>query len=335
MWLITGGTGIVGAHLVAEGLARGERLRLLVREGSDRRGLERVLRHYRPDDADALDQLEFIEGDVTDVIGLAEAMEGVRQVYHAAAIVSFDPRDTGRMQEVNITGTANVVNAALSHGVDRLCHVSSIGALGHATGTPIDERTPWNADERHSAYAVSKYEAELEVQRGVAEGLDAVIANPCLIIGPGAGGRSSMTLVERVRRGTRFYPPGSTAVVDARDVAKACMDLMQREGKGERYLLSGENVTYQKLFTLLAEAFGNTPPHVRVRSSWLALAWRLERLRTLFAGGHPLVTRDTVRTSLMQRSFSNEKVRAKLGMEFRSAQEMTQNVAEFLLAQRP
>ena len=199
MRLVTGATGIVGSHVVLALCRAGHTVRALVRAGSDRRFVERLLGR-EPDGTALLARVRWCEGDVLDPVSLAAAMDGVRQVVHCAALVSFDPRDDEALLEVNVTGTAHVVNAALEAGVERLCHVSSIAALGTATdGAPVTEDTPWVEDEERSVYAVSKYAAELEVHRGVAEGLDAVLVNPSLIIGPGLPGRSSRTIADRLR----------------------------------------------------------------------------------------------------------------------------------------
>ena len=249
-------------------------------------------------------------------------MEGVRQVVHAAALVSFDPRDEDDLLEVNVTGTANVVNEALAAGVERICHVSSIAALGTARdGSAVTEDTPWNEEEERSVYAVSKHAAELEVQRGVAEGLDAVVLNPALIIGPGLPGRSSRTLAERLRKGTRWYPPGSTSVVDVRDVAGACVALLHGEGGGMRYLLAGHPITYQRLFSLFSQAFDLPVPGRRIRPWMLEVAWRVERVRSLVLRSRPLVTRDTARTAVRERRFDDSRIRARLGLQPRTPAE--------------
>ncbi|MBV6406107.1 MAG: NAD-dependent epimerase/dehydratase family protein [Flavobacteriales bacterium] len=321
MRLVTGATGIVGGHVVLALCRAGHTVRALARAGSDRRFTEMLLR--RENDGEALlARVAWCEGDVLDPVSLAEAMAGVRQVVHCAATVSFDPRDEQDLLEVNITGTANVVNAALEAGVERLCHVSSIAALGTArNGEPVNEESPWVEEEERSAYAVSKHAAELEVQRGVAEGLDAVIVNPALIIGPGLPGRSSRTIADRLRKGTRWYPPGSTSVVDVRDVARACVDLLKTPGNGERYLAAGEAISYQRLFALFCTAFGRPAPSARIRPWMLELAWRAERLRTLLFGARPLVTRDTARTALRMRRFDDSKLRARSERPWRSAEE--------------
>lgn len=328
MQLVTGGTGIVGAHLLHRLAAQGP-VRALRRAGSAIGVVERIFRHYGPDAAERLARIEWVPGDLHDMPALEDAMQGVRQVYHAAALVSFDPRDLRTLRHVNVQGTANVVNAALLSGVQRLCHVSSTAALGHAPTGAVDEALPWAPGAHTSGYAWSKYEAELEVQRGIAEGLDAVLANPSVILGPGAAGRSSMSLAERLQRGTRFHPPGSNGFVDARDVADALITLMERGSTGERYLLVGSNLPYAELFKRYAEGFGHPPPDRAVAPWMLGLAWRVERLRTLLTGGRPLVTRHTVHSALAQRSYSNAKAQA-LGITFRPVQDSVDNVVRYL-----
>ena len=333
MHLVTGATGIVGSHVLLECAARGP-VRALYRRGSDRSIVERVFRHYRADADVLLTAIEWVEADLLDVDGLWAAMHGVRQVYHTAAVVSFAPRDADLMHRVNVTGTANVVNAALENGIERLCHVSSTAAIGEESpGIARTERSPWSADKRTSAYSRSKYAAEMEVYRGIAEGLDAILVNPCVIIGPGQEGRSSMTLVERLRKGTRFHPPGSNAVVDARDVAQDMLALMEKAATGERFLLVGENITYERLFTLLATAFGNPAPDVPLRPWMLELGWRLEALRSFVTGSKPFITRATAHSALTSRSYSAAKAEVLLGQRFRNAEEAVSNVAAFVKGQ--
>jgi dihydroflavonol-4-reductase len=335
MDLITGGTGIVGVHLLHAATSAGERVRALYRKNSDRSIVERVFSHYSGDARPLLERIEWVEGDLHDMVALTEAMEGIERVYHAAAMVSFAPRDRRALYQVNTTGTANVVNAALVQGVKRICHVSSTAAIGKAEpDVERHEELPWVSDRNTSPYAASKYAAELEIHRGIAEGLDAVMVNPCVIIGPGMSGRSTMTMIERLRKGTRFYPPGSNAVVDARDVA-ACMRLLMEKGPtGERYLLVGANVSYKELFGELAAAFGHKSPRHQLSPAMLRLAWRIEWLRTLF-GGRPLVTRATVHSGIIGRRYSNAKVRAELKFEFRGLKEMVANVADFTSRSKP
>lgn len=332
MDLVTGGTGIVGAHVLFELTVAGRPVRALARADSDRTLLARIFKHYRPDAIDELlSRITWFEGDLNSPGSLEDAMNGVTNVYHAAAMVSFDPRDARTMQKVNVEGTANVVNAALVSGVKRICFVSSIAAIGEAPGNvERDESLPWSADEYTSAYALSKYEAELEIQRGIAEGLDAVIVNPCMIIGPGAPGKSTMTLIERLSKGSRFYPPGSNAYVDARDVAQCMITLMDQAPTGERYLLVGENLTYKEFFTQFSRANGKPAPTQELKPWMLALAWRAESLRTFLTRTRPMVTKATVHSSIIERRYSNKKGINLTGHKFRSIKDAVENVVKYL-----
>lgn len=335
MDLVTGGTGIVGVHVLNELLAQGRTVRALARPKSDRELVRRVLRHYHADGDARYARIEWMEGDLLDVDALREAMQGVERVFHCAALVSFDPRDNEAMYLHNITGTANVVNAMLATGANKLCHVSSTATIGtldpanDPTGLGANEARAFTQDHNASPYAVSKHGAEMEVQRGIAEGLHAVMVNPCVVIGPGPKGKSSMTITERMRNGSRFFTPGSNAVVDARDVATAMVKLMDVGAVGERHLLIGENITYRDLFTLITTRSGHTAPTTRVRPWMLELAWRAERIRTLF-GGRPLITRFTARTASRLRRYDGTKARRVLTMEFRSAKEAVENTVAFL-----
>ncbi len=330
MDLVTGGTGIVGAHLIDALLTQGRSVRALHRAGSDREMLRRILRFYHADGDARFDRIQWVEGDLLDVGSLRDAMVGVERVFHCAALVSFDPRDREALFTHNITGTANVVNAMLANGVKQLCHVSSTATVGfRPNGASNNEDVPFKQDKYASPYAISKDGAELEVQRGIAEGLHAVKVNPCVVIGPGAAGRSTMTMIERMRSGSRFFPRGSNAVVDARDVATAMLRLMDEGENGARYLLIGENLTYERLFGLLATSAGKSQPAMRLRPWMLELAWRAESLRTLF-GGRPLITRISARTASRTRNYDGSRARELLKMEFRNADAAVANVAAFL-----
>lgn len=334
MDLVTGGTGIVGAHVLLALAETGCDARALARPTADRDLVARMFRHYHGDAGmDLYARVHWVEGDLLDPHAMLDACSGVRHVYHAAAVVSFAPGDAAHMQSTNVGGTAALVDAARESGVERLCHVSSTAALGRPASGAANEDTPWNVDLAVSPYARSKYDAEMEVYRGIAEGLDAVIVNPCVVLGPGAPGRSSMALAERLGRGTRFHPPGSNAVVDARDVAAAMLRATVDGATGRRYVLSGENLSYRMLFQLYAEAYGLPMPQHVLKPWMLQAAWRLEAMRSMFTGSKPLVTKHTVASSLSQRSYDASRVRSELGVTFRPAEESVRNVVRWRKSQ--
>ncbi|MBL7963050.1 MAG: NAD-dependent epimerase/dehydratase family protein [Flavobacteriales bacterium] len=328
MDLVTGGTGIVGAHVLLELVRAGRSARAIHRDGSGPAHVQRLFAHYG---AEALfTKIEWVKADLLDVHGLSEAMQGVEHVYHAAAHISFDPRERKKLFAVNITGTAHVVNAALEAGVKRLVHVSSTSAVGAGpAGVPRTEDTPWDEDGEHSAYAVSKREAELEVHRGIAEGLDAVMANPCVVLGPGQPQRSSMSLMERLQRGTAWYPSGRASTVDARDVAQALLLLAEHGESGARYLLVGEQVPYRDLFTQVLQAFGHPAPTREVRPWMLQLAWRVEAVRGLLTGSRRLITRSTVSSARSQRSYDASRSRT-LGVTYRPLADTIANTVAWM-----
>ena len=334
MDLVTGGTGIVGAHVLDRLIDQGRTVRALHRPGSDRDFVRRVLRHYHADGDARFARIHWAEGDLLDTESLSAAMQGTGQVFHCAALVSFDPRDRPALFANNITGTANVVNAMLAAGVMRLAHVSSTATIGSVNSPLGDyENDPFNEEGPASDYALSKHGAEMEVQRGIAEGLHAVMVNPCVIIGPGPRhGRSSLTMVERMRKGSHFHPKGSNAVVDARDVAIALVRLMDTGVPGERHLLVGENITYKDLFRTIARTAGQREPTIPIAPWVLDCAWRLERLRTLF-GGRSLVTKASARTASHPRLYDGSKARTLLDMDFRKAVEAVENTERFLRGQ--
>jgi len=328
MDLVTGGSGIVGAHLLIELLQEGKPVRASRRNDSALSSVRDVFRHYGVEEL--AKEIEWVEADVLDVIGLADAMQGVERVFHCAALVSFNPRRSRELHAANVIGTANVVNAALATGVRRLLHVSSTAAVGESLdGGLRDETMPWKDVGAVSDYSRSKHLAELEVHRGIAEGLDAVLVNPSVVLGPGPPGRSSMTLVERLRRGTSWFTRGANAFVDARDVATCMRLLMEKGGRGERYLLVGENAGYRELFSMMCGGFGHPQPTREAMPWMLHLARRAEAIRSRLTGSEPMVTAATVSSSISERSYSNAKVSALLGYGFRTLEESVANVVSF------
>lgn len=306
-------------------------MRALRRAGSDTGIVERVLRHYHADGTERAARVQWVEADLFDPDGLREAMQGVEHVYHSAAAVSFAGRDKAWLLQTNIAGTANVVDAAMDAGVRRLLHLSSTATVTQGPdGGPATVERPFDENAKHSAYAFSKYGAELEVYRGIAEGLEAVMVNPCVVLGPGMPGRSTMTMVERFRKGGKFHPVGGNAVVDARDVARILLHLAAHGTVGERWLLIGEHISYKDLMTLLARSAGKPGPTQPLPPWVMELAWRADALRGLF-GGRAMITRHTAATASRVRRYAGGPAEQAFG-PFISAEEAVANVARFLEA---
>jgi len=323
--LVTGATGFLGSELVRQLVERGEDVRILRREKS---GLDLL--------ADVVDRVEHAIGDVTDSDSLMAALEGVRLVYHTAGLVRFESKSgEEQLRQVNVQGTANVVNAALRTGVERLVHTSSMAAFGRpeVPSGMIDETADWQGSSVNSVYARSKYEGELEVHRGIAEGLDAVIVNPALIFGVGRRGDNTMQIVEKVRdRKLPAIPPGGTNVVDVIDVAAGHIRAMEAGTVGERYFLGNENLSWSEIIGTLAGAFGVEPPRFKVGPRMALAIARVSEAVSAITRMRPLITMETARTASKFYRYSNRKAVGELGCSFRPFRETAERLAKELSA---
>jgi nucleoside-diphosphate-sugar epimerase len=254
-YFLTGATGLVGSYIARRILAEGGRVCALKRSDSRTDKLK-----------DVASQIDWVEGDIHDVLQLQQAIDRADFVIHAAALVSFNPSDRTRLFKTNIEGTANVVNLCLESG-KRLCHISSVAALGGAYGVKaIDEKARWEEHGQHTQYGISKHLAEREVWRGVAEGLDAVIVNPSVVLA-GNADSSAGQLLHYIYKGARFYPEGIVNVVDARDVAEAVYHLVHSPASGERYILNAASLSYRQFFAELAHRFQRKAPAIALGKS--------------------------------------------------------------------
>jgi dihydroflavonol-4-reductase len=309
MILVTGGTGLVGTHLLYDLTRSGQKVRVLNRAGSNVRNLEKVFSYYTSDPASLLKNIEWFEADLLDIYSLMDAMEGVTEVYHCAAMVSFEKTHQEQMMKINVEGTANMVNAALEKGVRKFCHVSSIAALGRAEhGGITSEGTLWKSSPDHSNYAISKYGAEREVWRAAEEGLKVMIVNPALIIGGGNWVQSSSNMFSKGYKGISYYSSGGSGFVDARDVASLMIRLMKSDISNERFLLVSENVSFRQYCDIMHEAFGKKKPSVKAGRFLTGLAWRMDKIRSVLTGSAPLITKETAASANRTSRFSNEKI---------------------------
>lgn len=293
MILVTGGTGLVGSHLIKKLLADGKQVKALYRK-----------------EVPFLDKnLHWVAGDILDVIALEEALQNVEQVYHCAAIVSFQSSDSNAMLKINIEGTCNVVNACLINNVSKLCFVSSVAAIGRIRdGQEVTEEMTWTEKTSNSMYGKSKYLAEMEVWRGVAEGLNAVIVNPVIILGEGDWNKGSSAVFKSAFNEFPWYTTGVSGFVDVNDVVKAMVELMKGEVKNERFILSQGNYTYKEIFTLMAKHFKKKPPHKKASKFLSAIVWRVEAIKAWVSGSKPLLTRETAATAQAVVHFNNKKL---------------------------
>ena len=317
MILVTGGSGLVGTELVSQLLAEGNTVKAIYNRAP--------LTVSHP-------SLITLQCDIMDTIALEEAMRGVTQLYHCAAVVSFNKKNKGQLFKINIEGTANVVNAAIDAGVKKMMHVSSVSALGRIReNETVTEQMNWTEESSNSLYGKSKYLGEMEVWRGTGEGLQAVIVNPSLILGGGDWTKGSSEIFRSVYKEFPWYSEGVTGAVDVKDVARAMIVLMNSEINKERFILNAANLSYKEIFTAIADCFGKKPPGKKVTPFLAAVVWRWEAFKSMFTGKDPLVTKETARTALAKVYFDNNKfLKAMPGFTFTPINETIKNTCATL-----
>lgn len=334
MILVTGGTGLVGSHLLYKLLKTNNKIRAIYRREHKLALVKKVFSYYSADDESLFEQIEWVEADITDIPALQRAFQDIDHVYHCAAFVSFEPDKYHVLRKINIEGTANVVNLCLSHQVKKLCYVSSIAAIGHQQNPQqlITEDTNWNQDADNSVYAITKYGAEIEVWRGSQEGIDAVIINPGIIIGPGfwnSGGSSS--LIKKIYKGMPYYTHGVTAYVDVDDVVRAMILLMQSPIKNERFIVISENLSFKEFQQQTALALGVKPASKEATPLILGLGWRLDWLNRLLTGKRRRLSRQMTRSARNITKYDASKIKNALDFKFKPMQTSIEDTSQLFL----
>lgn len=317
MILVTGGTGLVGAHLLVHLAEQGEsNLRALYRNAKHIEKTKKLFEWYQK--SNLFDTIEWMQADILEVPSLEKAFENVDWVYHCAGFISFNPDDEEALRKVNIEGTANIVNFCIDKKIKKLCHVSSIAALGDLTKNEefITESTEWNPEVLHSDYAISKYGAEMEVWRGQQEGLQVVIVNPGIILGPGFWSQGSGVLFLSVKKGFSFYTKGATGFVAVTDVVKAMRLLMKSDCNGERFILISENITYQDIIYKIAVKIGAKKPIFEAKPWLLNIAWRLDWILSAIFRTKRKISMLSAQSLLNNDPISNEKIKRYLNYTF-------------------
>jgi len=316
MILVTGATGFLGSELALQLVQADHTIRCTKRNSSS---IPAILKAFEK-------QIQWVDADMMDIFALEDAFDGITQVYHCAAWVSLKQSDKQAMIRNNVNGTANLVNLCLEHKV-RLVHVSSIAAIGQALpGLLITENTHLEETTENDGYALSKLQSEMEVWRGIAEGLDAVIVNPSLIIGPNTGVNGSGELFETVRKGLKFYTSGAIGFVDVADVAKCMIALMNSDIHAERYIISAENIDYKTITTSIANGFGIKPPAILAKPWMMGIAWRGAAFIAGITGGSPALDKVAAQTASETRLYDNNKIKKAIGIEFRPIEESVREI---------
>ena len=322
--LVTGGTGFLGSYIIKQLVEKGYSVRAIRRTSK--------LPFWIP--SAIFDKVEWVEGDVLDVVALEDAMEGIDTVIHSAAVVSFARRERKEMYKVNVDGTANVVNVALEKNIRRFVHISSVAALGRtANGGNVNEEKRWEESKVNTHYAISKFKAELQTWRGLNEGLEGVILNPSTILGHGDWHSSSCAIFRNIYEGFKWYTSGINGFVDVEDVARAAILLMESTITEQRYIVNGDNWTFQKLQDTIADAFDKKRPSKLATPFLMNLAWRVEKFKSLFTGKKPLLSKESARVAQSKTLFENDKLlKAFPGFSFTPLEESIKNAAAKYMA---
>ncbi|PCJ95552.1 MAG: NAD-dependent epimerase [Flavobacteriaceae bacterium] len=312
MILVTGGTGLVGAHLLFQLVNKGGLVKAIHRKQSDLSRVKKVFSYYSENAAELFNKIEWIETDLNNLPELEIAFTNVTHVYHAAALISFDPRDYNKLRKVNVNGTENIVNICIAKKIKKLCYVSTIGTIGPSiNGEIMTEENEWS-DTNANVYALTKYDAEMEVWRASQEGLDVVIVNPGVIIGPGFWNIGSGKLFSMAATGQKYYPPSGTGFIAVNDVIKIMISLMESSIINEHFITVSENLTYKEILESIATELKKPAPKKELKFWQLEILWRLDWLKSLFTGKGRKLTRNSVISLHNRRFFSNEKITNEL-----------------------
>lgn len=325
MILVTGGTGLIGAHLLLKLSQSEEKIRAIYRNEAKRS----FVKDFFSSEGNAIqyEKIEWIPADITDIPGLEKAFENITHVYHCAGLISFDPSEYRQLRKTNIEGTANIVNLCIANAVKKLCYLSSIATLGDkVTSDPIDETTYWNPEAENNVYAITKFGAEMEVWRGTQEGLPVIILNPGVVLGEGFKEAPSITFFKMIENGLSYYPLGSTAFVDVKNVVEALLQGMQANIVNERFIVVGANMSYKKTLHTIAEALNKKKPS-RALTKWqLSLLWRLDWLLALFPWRKRKLTKNAAHSLVTETMYSNAKIQEKLHIKFIALEETIKRI---------
>lgn len=326
MILVTGGTGLLGSHILIELSKENQLIRAIYRSRNRINQVEKLFQYYFGDNyPDYWQKIEWISADLLDIESLKVAFENIKIVYHSAGFVSFDSNDFKKCVKINREGTANVVNLSLQFRIKKLGYVSSTAAIGGGEEKPITENDKWEKTPLTSGYSVSKYLAEKEIWRGIEEGLNAVLINPCVILGPGNWDETSLTIFKNVSKGMKYYPTGSNATVDARDVATCLIKLVDSNISNERFLCIGTNQSFLELFSEIAYQCDVKKPSSPITKKWLLTIARIINPFYRIFGIKPPLSYDTINSAYKKLKYDNSKIITATNHSFYSLKDTVEN----------
>ena len=320
MVLVTGGTGLVGSHLMLHLLTKGASVKAIRRKNSNIQRVKEVFLYYHENSEVLFDKIQWIEADINDIPALELAFKEVTLVYHCAALISFDPSDFNSLQKINKKGTENIVNLCIDKNTKKLCYVSSIAAIGKSTtGELVNEENEWN-DTYANVYASSKHFAEMEVWRGAQEGLSVVIVNPGIILGPGYWESGSGLLFKTAAKGMRYYFPGGTGFISVGDVVKIMDQLMDSPIKNERFIAVAENLSYKSILETISLGFNRASPKIGLKFWQLEIFWRMDWAMNLISNKKRKLTKKGLESLRYPQKYDNSKVKEALNIEYEQIQ---------------
>ncbi|MCL6267560.1 NAD-dependent epimerase/dehydratase family protein [Flagellimonas myxillae] len=318
MILVTGGTGLIGSHLLYHLAKSGKPVKAIYRTKKSLDKVTKVFGYYSDTPASLFDKITWFKADITDVSSMEAAFEDVDQVYHCAALISFDPRHLDQLIQTNTDATANLVNLCVANGVKKMCYVSSIAAIGPSVGGKMaNEENEWN-DAQVSVYGLTKHDAELEVWRGSQEGLQVVVVNPGVILGPGFWRSGSGSFFTYANKGKKRFVPGGTGFVSVNDVVNSMTQLMDSDIAGERFILVGANLGYGDIFGKIAARFGVDAPKKQVPFWVLEFFWRWDWLRSKLRRKRRRLTKNMTKGLYQREIYDNSKIKNALSFTFES-----------------
>lgn len=328
MILVTGGTGLVGSHLLVELTKKNNSVKAIYRNEKKLDAVKNVFSYYFEDSKKYFAKIEWIKADITDIPSLEKAFQNIKTVYHCAAIVSFNEKDYKAMRKTNIEGTANIVNLAIAFNIKKLCYVSSIATIEKNSNPNalITEENEWNKESNNYGYAITKYGAEMEVWRVSQEGLDVVIVNPGVILGSGFWQSGPGELFTKMYQNFKFYTEGVTGFVAVKDVVKAMTQLMESAIINERFILVSENISFKELFFKIADTLKKKKPSVKVGKTLSTIAWLIEKIKSFVTGKPPMITKHSASASLSIYKYDSSKIIKKLHFKFQPLDETIKDV---------
>lgn len=331
MVLVTGGTGLVGSHLLLELALTKTKVRAIYRSKSKLEEVKKIFSYYVRNPSDLFNHIEWVQGDILDIPKLETAFQNIMYVYHAAAFISFDPRDFKKLQRANTEGTKNIVNLCIHHQIKKLCYVSTIGTIGRSAGDEeATEENKWT-DEHTNVYALSKYLAEMEVWRGSQENLPVVIINPGVILGPGFWKTGSGSLFGTVHKGYSYYPPGGTGFVSVSDVVGLLVKLMESDIKNERFITVAKNLSFNKIMGKIAIELGKKPPYKALKIWQLEIGGYIDFLISLVLGKKRRITKNSIYSLKNPEVYDSNKIKRALDFDFEPLEKIIKLSSQYFL----